>query len=372
MRIGPLASCYGNNVTLESCSITWSDFVGVSLNGNHDKLLRCTIACHGSTGICGTGQDHVIEGCRVIYNNIDRYYFNWHCGGAKLIPAFTRSRVSHNEFAYNIGPGLWLDGDSNDNLIEGNLCHDNEGPGIVIEVSAGNRLFNNISYANRNPLQADYLVPDEEAARRGETNYFRSERHGGEWLAQPLYHAGEARGIYVASAPDTKVFHNTCYLNEAEGICVEGPLREGEGNSWSTHGCIVMNNISVYNKGTQLVIPRDGRDKDTYDNSSDYNMLLALGAVLAQAGWDGTFVRTLKDWQQQSGQDEHSIQAEPAFAMGAMGDFRLLPMSPALGRGRPLPEVRHDFSGTLRPEDHPSLGACEGTDLTYPQPLRVQ
>ena len=83
---------------------------------------------------------------------------------------------------------------------------------------------------------------------------FRLERHGGESLAQPLYHAGEARGIYVASAPDTKVFHNTCYLNEAEGICVEGPLREGEGNSWSTHGCIVMNNISVYNNGTQLVV----------------------------------------------------------------------------------------------------------------------
>ena len=153
----PACVLNGNNVTLESCSISWSDFVGVSLGGNNDKLLRCTIACHGSTGIGGAGEGHLIEGCRIVYNNIDRYYFNWHCGGAKLIPNFTHGRISHNEFAYNIGPGLWLDGGCNDNLIEGNLCHDNEGPGIVVEISARNRVFNNISYANRNPLQSDYL-----------------------------------------------------------------------------------------------------------------------------------------------------------------------------------------------------------------------
>ena len=111
-----------------------------------------------------------------------------------------------------------------------------------------------------------------------------------------------------------------------------------------------MNNISVYNKGTQLVVARNGRDKDTFNNTSDYNMLLALGAVFAQAGWDGTFVRSLKDWQQQSGQDEHSIQSEPMFAMGAMGDFRLLPISPALKAGRPSAEVRDDFFGQARPK----------------------
>ena len=71
----PACVLYGNNDTLESCSITWSDFVGVSLGGNNDKLLRCTIACNGSTGIGGTGEGHLIERCRVIYNNIDRYYF---------------------------------------------------------------------------------------------------------------------------------------------------------------------------------------------------------------------------------------------------------------------------------------------------------
>ena len=191
------------------------------------------------------------------------------------------------------------------------------------------------------------------------------------WLAQPLYHAGEARGIYISSSPDTKVFHNTCYLNEAEGICVEGPLRTGDGVSWSSHGSVVMNNISVYNKGTQLVLPRNGRDKDTYDNRSDYNMLLALGAVFAQAGWDGTFTRTLKEWQQQSGQDEHSIQAEPMFAMGAMGDFRLLPDSPGAKTGKPTEEVRDDFFGSARAANSVSIGACEIATLDYPRPAAL-
>ena len=137
------------------------------------------------------------------------------------------------------------------------------------------------------------------------------------------------------------------------------------------HGSVVMNNISVYNKGTQLVVPRNGRDKNTYDNRSDYNMLLALGAVFAQAGWDGTFTRTLKEWQQQSGQDEHSIQAEPMFAMGAMGDFRLLPDSPGAKTGKPTEEVRDDFFGSARAANSVSIGACEVATLDYPRPAAL-
>ena len=40
----------------------------------------------------------MIERCRVIYNNIDRYFFGWHCGGSKLIPRLVRARIFLDTF----------------------------------------------------------------------------------------------------------------------------------------------------------------------------------------------------------------------------------------------------------------------------------
>ena len=361
----------GENIIMENCVISWADFVGASLGGNRNKILGCTIACHGNSGLGALGKDHVIERCRVIYNNIDRYFFGWHCGGAKLIPRFVHGRIEHNEFAYNIGPGLWLDGLCNNNFINANICHDNEGTGIILEVSADNDVFNNICYNNRNPLKATYLQPDEDAEKRGHPGRFKEVQHGGEGIAQPIYHAGEGRGIYVSSSPQTKVYHNTCYLNEGEGICVEGPPRQVEGVEMSTSNCSVRNNISVSNKGSQLVLRRNGKDKTTHGNNSDYNVLLALGAVFARGGWDGVITSSLNDWRKQSGQDEHSKETDPFFAMAAMSDFRLLSISPAVKAGRPSEEVRHDFFGDTRPEDSVTIGACENPASDYPRPVGI-
>jgi parallel beta-helix repeat protein len=352
----------GENSVMEDCVISWGDFVGASLAGKNNKMIHSTIACHGNSGLNATGSGHLIAHCRVIYNNIDRYDLSWHCGGAKLIPHYSSGEIRQNEFAYNIGPGLWLDNNCNENLIEGNLCHDNEGPGIMVEVCRGNRVFNNISSGNRNPTAGEYLKPDNQN-KFVSTHYDAKDR-----LRQVPYHAGDGRGIYISSSPDTKVFNNTCYLNEGEGICAEGPVRETEGMILSTHGCNLTGNISVYNKGSQLVIRRNGTDKATYDNSSDYNILFALGAVFARGGWDGTIASSLKTWQHQSGQDQHSIEADPFFAMAAMQDFRLLPGSPALNAGQARPEIQRDFFGHTRPQNSASIGACEAPALDYPIP----
>lgn len=363
----PACSLAGDNIALEDCTLSWSDFRGVILGGNQNKLIRCTIACHGNSGINGNGIGPVIEKCRVVYNNVDRYDPAWHCGGAKLIPHVQHGSIRHNEFAYNIGPGLWLDDGCNDNLIESNLCHDNEGPGILIEAGSGNRVFNNISFNNRNPLSADFLSPDPEAVKKGVHNVFISTRRGGEAVLQPRYHAGDGRGIYISSAPHSKVYHNTCLFNEGEGICVEGGRRQTSTmEMMSTHDCEVLNNISAYNKGAQLVLRRD--DSDTHDNKSDYNMLLALGSVLAHAGWTAPFASSLKEWQSKSGQDLHSLETDPAFATVAMSDFRLLPISPGLRAGLPLKDVTKDFFDNARSGKNVSMGACEGPALNYPQP----
>jgi parallel beta-helix repeat protein len=365
--IGVACDLLGQNDLLQKCTVSWTGYVGVGLAGKNNTLSACTIACHGNSGVNGSGEGHVIEGCQIIYNNIDRYYFDWHAGGAKLIPGFNHSRIIHNEFAYNIGDGLWLDDGSNDNLLEANVCHDNEGPGIQVEVSARNRVYNNICYGNRNPTMADYLTPEDPNGKR--TAQLYRIRRGGEPISNPIYHAGNGRGIYISSSPETKVFHNTCYFNEGEGICVEGPPRKSGSETMSARDCQVLNNISAYNKGTQLVIRRNNSDPSTQGNTSDYNLLVARGAVLAEASW-GTYFNSLTDWQQRTGNDEHSIQSDPAFAMGAMGDFRLLSMSPAAHAAPPLDTVKIDCNNRPRPSDRVSMGACELAADDYPRNQR--
>src|SRR6266446_2209700 len=370
LAIANWAACniYGEGSRLENCVITWGDFVGVSLNGKQHSLIRCLVACHGNSGIGGNGEGHLIDGCRVIYNNIDRYDPSWHCGGAKLIPKFNKGRIVGNEFAYNVGPGLWLDESCNDNRIERNFCHDNEGSGIMVEVSAGNLVLNNISTANRNSLAADYLIPDPEAEKQGQHNLFLGRKLNDRTQSTLIYQGGGGLGIFISSAPRSRVYNNTCYLNEGGGITVEGPLREAAGGPMSTHDCRVLNNISVYNKGPQLILRKNGIDPDTAGNLSDHNLLLAVGAIFAKNGWAGETAFSVAEWQRVSNQDTHSREGDPRFAMPTMGDFRLLEGSPALGTGQALPDVKDDFFGRARPKGHISIGAAEKSSLDYPRP----
>ena len=85
----PACNLKGNDVTLEKCTITWGDFVGVSMSGVGDSLRDCVIACNGDSGIGGTGERHLIEGCRVVYNNLDRYSPRMACGWSEIDSDFS-------------------------------------------------------------------------------------------------------------------------------------------------------------------------------------------------------------------------------------------------------------------------------------------
>ncbi len=357
----PACNLYGDGITIENCVISWGDFVGISMSGNGNRLRNCLIACNGDSGVAGTGERHTIEGCRVVYNDVDRYTPEWHAGGAKLIPNFRHGLIRHNEFAHNFGPGLWLDSGCDENVIDGNLAHDNEGAGIMVEISRGNLVLNNICYANRNNLSGPYR--DETGVAK---EILLSEPRVAPSRFLKIYHAGDGRGIYISSSPGTRVLHNTIYLNEGEGICVEGPPRVDGAITWATRDETVANNIIVFNKGSQLTIhPAENSQKTVV---SDHNLLFALGAILTKDGWEGSPALSLPDWQKISGQDAHSVDADPRFALAAMEDFRVFPNSAALAVGKPFPDADHDFFGHARGKEKTTIGACEEPAENYPQP----
>lgn len=348
----PSAGVSGFNCSLEDCVITWCDFGGLSLSGFGCALRRCEGSYCGDTGMgAGVGEDLLIEDCVVTHNNFWRYSPGWHAGGAKLIPWFNHSTVRNSEFAYNYGPGLWFDGSCNDSVVEGNSCHDNEGPGIMIEISRGNILRNNVCYNNRNSLPGVDLMPLEGKgysplvceARRGE---------GG----------GGGCGIFISSSPDTRCYNNLCYRNEGPGIFAEWAMRESsdiadwDGNkgrpvTMSTHGVDLRNNVLVNNGGCQLSLRRNGVDEDTYDNRSDYNLLFDnTGGTLVRWGFGGAAFTTLDAWQKASGFDQHSVVAAPLFEFSPGLDLRLQPDSAGVDQGQAVPEVPADRRGVKRPQ----------------------
>jgi hypothetical protein len=105
-------------------------------------------------------------------------------------------------------------------------------------------------------------------------------------------------------------------------------------------GTKVLNNIfycatSVANAQVALS-PGD----NPVEIQSDHNLFFSnvkgykIGAVYGAYSRPSMLGETLREWQEKSGLDKHSVQADPMFVNAASGDFRLQPGSPAIGRGQ--------------------------------------
>ena len=341
----------GKDCVIEDCLVTWADFVGLSFSGFRNVIRRCEASYCGNSGMGGgVGERLLIDECTVTHNNFWRYSPGWHGGGAKIIPWFNKSTVRNSRFAYNYGPGLWFDGSCNDSVIEGNRCHDNEGPGIMVEISRGCLVRNNLCYNNRNslpgidlnPLEKKGYAPVDCQARRVE---------GG---------AG-GNGIFISSSPHSKVYNNLCYRNESVGLFAEwGKRLSSDIADWaerkggevvmSTHDVDLRNNLLVNNGGAQLSLRRNGVDEDTYSNRSDYNLLFSSGGEpLVAWGFGGAKFTQLDKWQKASGFDTHGVVAAPVFEFSPGLDLRLQPDSLGVDQGALLPDAPTDADGRKRP-----------------------
>jgi len=137
----------GTGWTIENCEVRYNKHAGIKL-GDKMKVLNNYIHHNGQIGMSGLGDDMLVEGNEVAFNNYQKTFpFGHVLGGAKFVKTH-RLVVRNNNFHDNQGNGIWMDIDNIDALIENNLAVNNSGAGIMHEIGYDAIIRNNTAKGN--------------------------------------------------------------------------------------------------------------------------------------------------------------------------------------------------------------------------------
>jgi parallel beta-helix repeat protein len=118
---------------IDNCEIRLNHGAGIR-TGNKMQILKNRIHDNGQIGIVGEGDDILVDGNELAYNNYAGFSQGWEAGGSKWVKTHNlvvRGNYSH----HNKGPGLWTDIYNIHTLYENNTVIENEGVGIFHEIS---------------------------------------------------------------------------------------------------------------------------------------------------------------------------------------------------------------------------------------------
>jgi parallel beta-helix repeat protein len=142
---------YGTNTpstnwTIDSCEIRLNHGGGVRV-GNSTRVLNSKLHHNGQLGVGGIGDNVLVQGNEIAYNNYAGFKYGWEAGGSKF--AHSNGLQARNNYVHhNKGPGLWTDGDNTNSLYEHNTVTDNDDVGIFHEISYTVIIRNNIVQRN--------------------------------------------------------------------------------------------------------------------------------------------------------------------------------------------------------------------------------
>lgn len=126
---------------IENNEIRHNHGMGVAFASN--TIVRNNHIHHnGQSGIGGNGENALIQGNELSYNNYAGFSREWECGN-KLSNQIGTT-VIENYIHHNACTGLWIDIDNIDMIIERNIIEYNSGNGIQYEISYRGSIIDNV------------------------------------------------------------------------------------------------------------------------------------------------------------------------------------------------------------------------------------
>ncbi len=133
------------NSTIENNEVRYVHGAGIRF-GSGVKVLNNHTHHNGKYGMNGGGEDSLVEGNEIAFNNTAGYHNVkggcWDAGATKFSHS-TRLTVRNNYSHNNYCDGFWSDTDNIDTVYENNRIEDNYRNGIFIEISYAVTIRNN-------------------------------------------------------------------------------------------------------------------------------------------------------------------------------------------------------------------------------------
>lgn len=199
---------------------------GVGLRVGHGmQVLNNHVHHNLQLGIGGIGDDVLVEGNEIAFNNYtNAYSWGWEAGGTKFV--LTNRLIVRNNWAHhNNGPGLWTDIDNINSTIENNLVEDNVAMGIWHEISYAAVIRNN-------------------TVRRNAANY-----------PAPQWFYGA--GILISASRDVEVYGNVVEHNYHGITAVQQKRGSGRFGLYETANLNVHDNTIVQTRGYAAGVGQD-------------------------------------------------------------------------------------------------------------------
>ena len=228
--------CLAKGWTIESNEIRLNHGAAIRLANN--LVIRSNYIHHnGQEGLTGSGDNILVRDNEIAYNNTLGFDFGWEAGGTKF--SNTADLIVEGNYVHdNKGPGLSLDYQTYNWLVEGNRTSGNWAAGILDEIGYDGT------------ARYDIIVED---------GFYPDKANASMWYGC---------GIQIDASRNAMVYGNTL-INNSNGICAISNSR-GSGNRgpFLVQNLSVHDNVIVQSVGSATGAVADGGSfLDVYSNS---------------------------------------------------------------------------------------------------------
>ncbi len=341
------AVCSGDEGSiLEDITAEWTNGSGFLIFGKNHVVRGVRALNNGMSGIRGIECDNcVVEYSASKYNNWKGYKPYWESGGGKWLYT-TNSTFRGLDFSENHGPGLWLDMENYDNVIEQSRFDSNLGVNLFIEWNSNRTIIQN--------------------------NVFTRAR-----FAWPNFYG---HGVLIHASSNNTVLFNTFLGNEGGGMRIRTDSRaKSTGNRYYNNLFVANQKIQwgTDRRSSELAFEEHTDVSEARTNKGEGNIFWARSYSEQEyhtfqfrpQNASGTGVvksSVLSQWQNAAQTDYSSSlatlsQPHVADTSDHVNGWRLVDNSQFLGKAVALPAdvpvVLRDFDGETRPATGGPVGA---------------